>query len=77
MCLHGHSNLDSHTFQLFTQFISKSKYDPKIFRGVSIDDLPLVEGVVECNIFNYDFDTKEGEYDGELARRSIRMFEKP
>ena len=77
MCLHGHSNLDSHTFQLFTQFISKSKYDPKIFRGVSIDDLPLVEGVVECIIFNYDFDTKEGEYDGELARRSIRMFEKP
>ena len=76
MYLHGHSNLDAHTFQLFTEFISKSGHDPKNFRGVSIDDLPPVEGIVERNIFIYDFDIHEGEYFGELARRSIGKFEK-
>ena len=76
MYLHGHSNLDAHTFQLFTEFISKSGYDPKNFCGVAIDDLSLVEGIVERNIFIYDFDIQEGEYVGKLARRSIRKFEK-
>ena len=76
MYLHGHSNLDAHTSQLFTEFISKSGYDPKNFRGVAIDDLPLVEEVVERNIFICDFDIQEGEYVGELARRSIGKFEK-
>ena len=76
MYLHGHSNLDAHTSQLFTEFISKSGYDPKNFRGVSIDDLPVVEGIVERNIFIYDFDIQEGEYVGELARRSIGKFKK-
>ena len=61
MYLHGHSNLDVHTSQLFTEFISKSGYD----------DLPVVEGIVERDIFIYDFDIQEGEYVGELARRSI------
>ena len=43
---------------------------------MSIDDLPLVEGIVERNIFIYDFDIQGGEYVGELARRSIGKFEK-
>ena len=76
MYLHGHSNLDAHTSELFTEFISKSGDDPKNFRGVSVDDLPVVEGIVERNIFIYDFDIQEGEYVGELARRSIGKFEK-
>ena len=42
MYMHGHSNLDNHTPQLFTEFISKSGYDPKNFCGVALDDLPLV-----------------------------------
>ena len=74
--MHGHSKLDAHTSQLFTEFISKSGYDPKNFRGVNIDDLPLVEGIVEHKIFIYNFDIQEGEYVGELARRSIGKFEK-
>ena len=35
------------------------------FCGVSNDDLPLVEGIVESSIIIYDFDTQEGEYVGE------------
>ena len=56
MYLHGHSNLDAHRSQLFTEFLSKSGHDPKNFLGVAFDDLPLVEGIVESNIFIYDFD---------------------
>ena len=67
MYLLGHSKLDAHTSQLFTEFISKSGYDPKNFHGNSIDDLPLVERIVERNIFIYDFYIQEGEYVGELA----------
>ena len=70
------NNVFAHTSQLFTEFISKSGYDPKNFLGVAIDDLPLVEEIVERNIFVYDFDIQEGEYVGELARRSIGKFEK-
>ena len=62
MYLHGHSNFVAHTSQLFTEFVSKSGYDPKIFRGVSMDDLPFVEGLVERNIFIYGFDVQEGKY---------------
>ena len=76
MYLNGHSKVDAHTSQLFTEFISKSGYDPKNFHGMSIDDLPLVEGIIERNIFIYDFDFHEGEYVGELARRRIGKFEK-
>ena len=67
MYLHGHINLDTHTSQLFTDLISNSGYDPKNFRGVSVNDLTLVEKIVERNNFNYSFDIQEGEYVGELA----------
>ena len=51
MFLHGHSYLDALTTQLFTEFLSKSGYDPKNFCGVSIDGPPLVEEIVERNKF--------------------------
>ena len=60
MYLHGHNNLDAHTSQLFTELTSNSGYDSKKFRGVSIDDLPLVEEIVERNNFIYDFSFKKG-----------------
>ena len=48
----------------------------KIFRGISVEDLPFVEEIVQRNIFRHDFDIQEGEYVGELARRSIGSFDK-
>ena len=59
MYLPGHSNLDAHTSQLFTELISKSGYNPNTLRGVAINDLPLVEGIVERNLFIYDFDIQK------------------
>ena len=76
MYMNGHKDLDSHTSRYLTDFISKSGYDPKNFRGVSVEDLPVVEEIVQRNIFIYDFDIQEGEYVGELARRSIGRFDK-
>ena len=67
MYLHGHINLAAHTSQLFTEFISKN------VRGVSIDDLPLVEHI---HIFIYIFDIQEGKYVGKLAKRIFWKFEK-
>ena len=76
MYKNGHNVLDSHTFRYFTEFISKSVYDPKNFRGVSVEDLPVVEEIVQRNIFIYDFVIQEVEYVRELARRWIGSFDK-
>ena len=76
MYMNGHNDLDSHTSKYFTDFISKSGYDPKIFRAVSVEDLSVVEEILQRNIFMYDFDIQKGEYVGELARRSIGRFDK-
>ena len=67
--MNGNNDLDSHTSRYFTGFISKSDYDPKSFRGVSVDDLPVVEEIVQRNIFINVFDIQKCEYVGELARR--------
>ena len=69
--MHGHSNLNAHTSQLFIKFISKSGYNPKKFEGVSIDDQALVDKIVERNVFIYNFDIQEGDYLGELARQNF------
>ena len=74
--MNGHKDLDSHTSRYFTEFISKSGYNPKLFPGVSVEDLPVVEEIVQRNIFIYDFDIQEGAYLGELARQSIGRFDK-
>ena len=42
MYRNGHNDLDSHTTRYFTEFVSKSGYDPKSFGGVSVEDLPLL-----------------------------------
>ena len=76
MYMNGHNDLDSHTSRYFTDYISKFGYDPKNLRGVSVEDLPVVEEIVQRNIVMYDFDIQEGEYVGELARRSIGRFDK-
>ena len=74
--MNGHNDLDSHTSRYLTEFVSESVYDPKNFRGVSKENLPVVENIVQRNIFEYDFDIQRGEYVGELARRSVERFDK-
>ena len=40
-----------------------------------MDNLPVVEDVVEKNIFIYDINIEDGDFVGELARRSIGKYE--
>ena len=41
-----------------------------------MDDIPSVEDIVKINIFLYDIDLMDGAMVGELARRSIKKYEK-
>ena len=41
-----------------------------------MDDIPSVEDIVGINIFIYDIDIIDGAMVGELARRSIKNYEK-
>ena len=41
-----------------------------------MDDIPSVEDIVSINIFIYDIDLIDGAMVGELARRSIKKYEK-
>ena len=76
MYMNGHTDPDSHSSRYFSEFISKSDYDLENFRGNSVEDLLVNEEIIERNIFIYNFDIQEGEYVGELARRSIGRFDK-
>ena len=56
MYMNGHNDLESRTSRYFTEFITKSSHDPKSYRGVSVEEIPVVEEIVQINIFKYDFD---------------------
>ena len=74
--LNRSSDLETNTQSLFTKFIEKASYDAEHFRGVSFPDLHLVEEVIGQNILIYDFETEDGEFIGELARRSLGKYDK-
>ena len=75
--LHGNERLEEETSKLFNLFlVNSTKSDPSKFQGVCMDDIPSVENIVAINIFIYDIDFIDGAMLGELARRSIKKYEK-
>ena len=75
--LHGNERLEEETSKLFNLFlINSTNPDLSKFQGVCMDDIPSVEDKVGMNIFIYDNDLIDGAIDGELARRSIKKYEK-
>ena len=75
--LHGNERLEEETSKLFNLFlVNSTNTDPSKFQGVCMDDIPSVEDIVGINIFIYDIDLIDGAMVGELARRSIKMYEK-
>ena len=74
--LYGSSELEINAKNLFSAFLHESGQDAINFRGVSIDHLIFVENAIKHNIFTYDIDLVDGDFVGELARRSIEMYEK-
>ena len=60
MYMNGHNDLDSQTSRYLTEFVSKSGCDPKSFRGVSVEDLPVVEELFkETFLFTISISKKE------------------
>ena len=75
--LHGNERLEEETSKLFNLFlVNSTNPDRSQFQGVCMDDIPSVEDIVGINIFIYDVDLIDGAMVGELARRSIKKYEK-
>ena len=75
--LHGNERLEEKTSKLFEPFlVNSTNPDPSKIQGVCMDDNPSVEGIVGINIFINDIDLNDGARVGELARRSIKRYEK-
>ena len=75
--LHGNERLGEETAKLFNLFlVNSTNPDPSKFQGVCLDDILSVEDIVGIIIFIYDFNLIDGAMLGELARRSIKKFDK-
>ena len=75
--LHGIERLEEEASKLFNLFLVYSTTpDPSKIQGVCMDDIPSVEHIVAINISIYDIDLIDGAMVGELARRSIKKYEK-
>ena len=65
--LHGNTSLETSGSMIFNAFREKLGCDPKQFREVPMDKLPIVEDVVGKNIFIYDIDIEDGDFVGEVS----------
>ena len=75
--LHGNERLEEETSKLFNLFlVNSTNPDPSEFQGVCMDEIPSVEDIVGISIFIYSIDLIDGAIVGELARRSIKKYEK-
>ena len=75
--LFGNERLEEETSKIFNLFLNNcGEADPSKFQGVHMTDIPKVEEMLQLNILLYDIDFVDGELIGELARRSIQVFEK-
>ena len=75
--LHGNERLEEETSTSFNLFlVNSTNPDPSKIHGVCMDDIPSVEDIVGIKIFINDIDLIDGEVVGELARRSIKKYEK-
>ena len=75
--LHGKERLEEKTSKLFNLFLANSTNpDHSKIQGVCMDDVPSVEDIVGINNFINDIDLIDGAMVGELARRSIKKYEK-
>ena len=75
--LFGNERSEEETPKLFNLFLINSTSSvPSKFQGVCMDGIPTVEDIVRINIFIYDIDLIDGAMVGELARRSVKKYEK-
>ena len=74
--LQGTQRLEEETSKLFNLFISKmDELSADQFQGVHMNDIPFVEDLLTLNILLYDIVIVDGNLIGELARRSVQLYE--
>ena len=75
--VHGNERLEEETSKVFKLFLNNSTHpDTSKFQGVCMDDIPSVEDIVRINTFINYIDIIGGSRVGELARRSVKKYEK-
>ena len=73
--LRGNQRLEEETSKTFNSFINKiDELSPNQFKGVHMNDSPIVEDLLTLNILRYDKDIVDGNTIGELARRSVQKY---
>ena len=73
---HGTQRLEEETSKLFNLFINKMDgLSPNQFQGVHMNDIPTVEGLPVLKILLYDTNIVDGNFVGEIARRSVQNYE--
>ena len=74
--MHGNQRLEEETSQIFNSFLVKiDGLSPNQFKGVHMSDIPIVEDLLALNILLYDIDIVDGNFIGELARRSVQKYD--
>ena len=74
--LHGNQRLEEEISESFSSFINRlDGLSPDQFKGVHINDLPIVEDLLILNTLLYDIDIVDGNIVGELARRVVQKNE--
>ena len=73
--LHGNGGLEAETSKMFTLLLEKiRRTDPASFQDFCMIDIPIVEDLVQVNIFLYDIDFVNEGMIGQLARRRFGIF---
>ena len=74
--LQGNQRLEEETSEIFNSLINKMDgLSPNQFKGVHMNDIPIVEDLQTLNILLYDIDIVDGNIIGELARRSVQKYD--
>ena len=70
--MHGEERLKWETSELFNLFLEKTGgADPANFRGVCMEDLAAVEGIVRADVFFSDVDLLDVSLSGQIARITL------
>ena len=74
--LHRNQRLEEETSKVCNSFINKMDgVSPNQFKGVHMNDIPIVGDLLTLNILLYDIDIVDGNIIGELARRSVQKYD--
>ena len=73
---HGNQRLEKEISKTFNSFVNKMDgLSSSQFKGVHMNDIPVVEDLLTLNFLLYDIDFVDGNIIGELAIRSVQKYD--